>query len=150
MSLLFSPYWGVVEPVEREGEKKIVVRALKGWDHKITATAVEDMGAVVAKIVAGQVDAKDKVVYTRGETVTYAQFADIIGRVTGKDVVRELWSVEDLKGQAEKSGDGVTVERYRLMFAGEGVSWEDDVTVNHKYGIPATDIETWGRKHFKV
>ena len=150
MSLLFSPYWGVVEPVEREGEKKIVVRALKGWDHKITATAVEDMGAVVAKIVAGQVDAKDKVVYTRGGTVTYAQFADIIGRVTGKDVVRELWSVEDLKGQAEKSGDGVTVERYRLMFAGEGVWWEDEVTVNHKYGIPSTDIELWGRKHFKV
>lgn len=149
MNFLFEPYWGVVEP---EGED-VVVRALGGWENRVTVSTVEDIGSIAARIVyasESELETKDKIVYMAGETISYARLAEVVEVVLGKKVRRELWSVDHLREELKKDPDNL-VKKYRVVFAeGNGVSWDKEGTVNRTLGMQVTDVETWARKNLKV
>ncbi|KAF9700590.1 hypothetical protein EKO04_001578 [Ascochyta lentis] len=150
MSFLFEPFWGIVDRSQgtNEGEeKKVVVRCLRDWSHRVTVTDVVDIGRVVQRILAGDVDAKNRVLYVASATISYGELADVVGRAGGCKVVRDAWSLyaleEELKRDPE---DGI--KKYRLVFAGEGVWWETQNTVNQELGMEMTDIGTCAKKVF--
>lgn len=141
MSFLFEQFWGVVE---RDGER-VTVRALGSWEHKVTVTDVNDIGKCLAAVVAGKVESADRIVYTAGDTVSYAQLADLVERVTGKNVEREEWTTPYLRDELAKDPDDL-IKRYRIVFSGDGVWWAKELTVNHELDISVTDVEEYAEK----
>ncbi|KAF2243935.1 NAD(P)-binding protein [Trematosphaeria pertusa] len=143
MSFLFEQFWGIVD---RQGDN-ITVRALRDWDHKVTVTDVQDIGKILSRVVAEDMEAENRVIYSAGDTVSYAQLADIVERVTGKAVVREEWTIQHLEKELAKEPDNL-IKKYRLVFARDGVWWDKKLTVNHKLGVPVTDVETYAKGLF--
>ncbi|KAF2020965.1 NAD(P)-binding protein [Aaosphaeria arxii CBS 175.79] len=141
MSFLFEQFWGIVV----RQENQITVRALRSWNHKITVTDVKDIGKVLARIVAGDVEGKDRIVYAAGDTVSYAKLADTIEQITKGRVDREEWTVAHLKEELEKDPDDL-IKKYRLVFAGDGVWWNKDLTVNYKLNMPVMTVEDYARE----
>jgi uncharacterized protein YbjT (DUF2867 family) len=141
MSFLFEQFWGIVD---RE-DGNIKVRALRNWDHKVTVTDVEDIGKCLARVVAGDVESENRIVYAAGDTVSYSQLADIVERVIGKKAEREEWSIPYLTKELAEDPDNL-IRRYRVVFAGDGVWWDKELTVNHKLGLPVTDVESYTKK----
>lgn len=124
-----------------------MVRALRSWDHKITVTDVTDIGKVLARVIAGDVEAENKVVYAAGDTVSYKELADIIERIVGKNIKREEWTIPHLKAELAKDPDDA-IKRYRLVFARDGVWWNKEGTVNHILKMPMVTVETYAQKLF--
>jgi hypothetical protein len=77
----------------------------------------------------------------------YAQLANIVEKITGSEVKRELWDVNSMKkALAEDKNNGV--KKYRVVFAeGRGCSWDMQKTFNFKKRIPVEDVETWTKKN---
>jgi hypothetical protein len=148
MSFLFEAFWGIVEKTkEEEGEGKMVVRCLKDWEHKVTVTHVDDIGRVLARILAGDVEGTNGVLYVAGDTVSYGELAGIVGRVSGCSVEREEWTIPYLEGElARDPEDGI--KKYRLVFARDGVWWGKEKTVNEKLGMDMMDVETFAGELF--
>lgn len=142
MSFLFEQWWGIVD---RSDASKITVRALRNWDFKVTVTDVEDIGKVLARVLIGDVEADDRVVYAAGDTISYGRLADIIEQVTGKKVEREEWTIDYLEKELAKDPKD-ELKKYRLVFARDGVWWDKEKAVNHKLGIPVMDIETYVKR----
>ncbi|KAL1616977.1 hypothetical protein SLS56_011197 [Neofusicoccum ribis] len=148
-SFVFEEFFGVVEGLEGEGE--VVVRALGSWETKVTVTAVEDIGRVVADVVAVPVERNDRggsVVFTAGQTLTYGELADVVEKVVGgrRKVRREEWSLQFLQRELEKDPDS-QIKKYRVLFGeGKGVSWEMENTINAERGIATVGVEEWLRK----
>jgi hypothetical protein len=141
-SFLFEPFWGIVE-----SEGRIKVKALRNWQHKVTVTDVHDIGRVMGRIVAGDIDGENEVLYVAGDTVSYGDLADIIGRVSGKEVEKEEWSIEYLEEEVKKDPeDGI--KKYRLVFARDGVWWDKKGTVNEELGMGMMGAEEYARKLF--
>ncbi|KAG9189132.1 hypothetical protein G6011_06000 [Alternaria panax] len=151
MSLLFEQFWGIVDQTNQKGQGEgggeILVRCLRDWDHKVTVTDVHDIGRALARILAGDVDVADRAVYTAGDTISYAQLADIAKRVSGKKVKQEAWTVEYLKSEVEADPDD-GIKRCRLVFARDGVWWDMDGTVNKALAMKMVDVETYARGLF--
>lgn len=148
MSFLFEPSWNIIDRSE-EGDGDIKVRCLRSWEHGVTVTDVHDIGRVLARILKGDVESKDRVVYVAGDSLSYEQVAEIVERVVGRQVVRETWSVGALREELRSDPlDGI--RKYRLVFAGDGVWWEKEGTVNHQLGMEMMDVETYARKLFGV
>lgn len=124
-----------------------MVRALRSWDHKVTVTDVADIGKVLARIIAGDVEAQNTILYAAGDTLSYKELADIVARVTGRDIEEEEWSIPYLEAELAKDPDDL-IKRYRLIFARDGVWWDKNSTMNHKLDIRMTDVETYARKIF--
>jgi len=141
MSFLFEPFWKVVD---RESEP-LTVRALRSWEHKVTVTDVGDIGKALARVVKGDVQAEDRKVFVAGDTISYAQLADIVQKVTGKEAKREEWTIPYLEEELAKDPDDL-IKKYRLVFARDGVWWDKEDTVNYKLGIPMMDVETYARQ----
>ncbi|KAJ4371113.1 hypothetical protein N0V83_004329 [Neocucurbitaria cava] len=150
MSFLFEPFWGIVDRSrvkEGEGEGKgedgkVVVRCLRDWNHGVTVTHVGDIGTILARIVHGDIDADDKVLYTSGSTVRYGELADLIERISGLPVQRETWDIPHLQEEVRRDPeDGI--KKYRLVFAGEGVSWGKEGTVNEMLGVEMMTVERY-------
>jgi hypothetical protein len=142
MSFLFEPFWGIVE-----SEGRIKVKALRNWQHKVTVTDVHDIGRVMGRIVAGDIDGENEVLYVAGDTVSYGDLADIVGRVSGKEVEKEEWSIEYLEEEVKKDPeDGI--KKYRLVFARDGVWWDKKGTVNEELGMGMMGVEEYARKLF--
>ncbi|KAF2659920.1 NAD(P)-binding protein [Lophiostoma macrostomum CBS 122681] len=59
MSFLFEQFWGMVDQEDR----RIKVRALGSWDHKVSVTDVGDIGKCLAKVVAGDIESENRIVY---------------------------------------------------------------------------------------
>lgn len=139
MSFVFEPAFGVVDIKER------TVRGLGSWDNRITATTPDDIGRVTADLILDPQDleGESQVVYTAGDTVSYGQLADLVDARFGKPpFTRELWDKDALKKQMEE--DPNTLVKYRDTFAmGRGVAWEKEQTINHKRGIPMTDVKSY-------
>ncbi|CAO2655503.1 Nn.00g043060.m01.CDS01 [Neocucurbitaria sp. VM-36] len=161
MSFLFEPFWGIVERGDEkehgntegngEGKEKVVVRCLKDWSHGVTVTHVNDIGLILARIIGGDIpiDATNKILYTAGSTISYGALADLIERVTGSEVVRETWGVEQLAEEVRQDPeDGI--KKYRLVFAGEGVSWAKQGTVNEESGMEMVSVERYVEGLFGV
>ncbi|PVH80531.1 saccharopine dehydrogenase-like oxidoreductase [Cadophora sp. DSE1049] len=143
MSFLFEQFFGVIDLESGSDDGQIVVRALGGWDNQVTATTPEDIGRLTAMIVFAEPKFRDEVVYIAGDTVTYERVADVVEKVTGKKVKREVWSVDFLKAESQ-AGPGNEAKRYRVVFAeGKGVSWGLEKTFNGKRGIKVTDVESF-------
>src|SRR5690242_99275 len=138
MSFLFEPFWGVVDRIA-EHEKVLTVRCLGEWGHGFTVTDVGDIGRVIRRILTGDVEAENRVLYAAGDSVRYGELADIVGRVTGCDVVKEAWSVEHLQEELKKDPDD-GIKKYRLVFSGDGVFWQKEKTVNHQLGIDRKSV----------
>ena len=150
MSFLFEPFWGIVD-TSREGGAggRVVVRALRDWEHGVSVTDVNDIGRVLARILAGEVNAENKVLCVSGDSIQYRKLADVVERVVGREVAREAWSVKFLEEELSKDPeDGI--KKYRLVFAGDGVCWGIERTVNHELGLKMTDVETYAKQIFDV
>jgi len=146
MSFLFEQFWGIVDR-SKEKDGKVMVRCLRDWNHKVTVTGVNDIGRVLARVVVGDVKAEDRVLYIAGDTISYGQLADIVKRVSGKQVEQEAWSIEHLKKELDSAPeDGI--KKYRLVFARDGVWWEMDRAVNKALGMDMMDVETFTRSLF--
>ncbi|KAI0742675.1 hypothetical protein C8Q80DRAFT_1108235, partial [Daedaleopsis nitida] len=145
MSFVYEDYFGV----GAQGE--VVVRGLGGWKNGVTLTAVEDIGKVVADILARPVQRNDQggsVVYTAGQTVTYSELADVIEKVLGgrRSVKREEWTPEYLAEELHKD-PGNQLKKYRMLFGeGKGVMWDMEKTIDIQRGIKTTGVEQWLRE----
>ncbi len=152
MSFLFEPFWGIVERTphgKTVAETEVTVRALRNWQHKVSVTDVSDIGRVLARFLAGDVDATNRVVYVAGDTVSYGDIADIIQRITPDyKLHREEWSIPHLEEDLSKDPES-QIKKYRLVFAKEGVWWEKNKTVNHELGIDMMSVEAYAQKFFK-
>jgi len=144
MSFLFERHFGIVD---LSGEGEGVVRALGGWENKVTVTTPEDIGRLTSLIVFEESPRfRDEVVYTAGETVSYGRVAEIVEEVTGRKVKREVWTVDRLEGELRSDPEN-TVKKYRVAFAvGRGVSWEGGRTINWKKGVEVTDVKSYATK----
>jgi hypothetical protein len=140
MSFLFEPAWGMVQQGEEGGP--VTVRCLGSWQHQVTVTDVKDIGRVLARIVAGDVPAEDRVLYAAGDTVSYGELAGLVQDARGEEVQREEWSVPYLEEELAKDPDN-GLKRYRLVFAREGVWWDKANTVNSRLDMELTTVETW-------
>ena len=122
-----------------------MVRALRDFEHKVTVTDVADIGKILGRIVAGHVDAEDRVLYAAGDTVSYRELADTVERTSGKKVDREEWNIPYLEAELAKDPDDM-IKKYRLVFARDGVWWDKDSTVNHELNLPVMTVEDYARK----
>ncbi|KAF3044307.1 hypothetical protein E8E12_006908 [Didymella heteroderae] len=145
MSFLFEPFWGIVDRSKEAERGELTVRCLRDWDHSVSVTDVQDIGRVLARILKGDVEAADTVLHIAGDTITYRELADIMERVSGRQVLREAWSVEHLRNELQGEPDDL-VKKYRVAFAGEGVYWQKERTVNYRLGMEMTDVETYARR----
>ncbi|KAJ6582985.1 saccharopine dehydrogenase-like oxidoreductase [Mycena vulgaris] len=139
-SFLFEPSFGVVDL------EAGVCRALGGWETAVTVTTPRDIGLLTARI-AGETWESSGVLYIAGDTVAYRALADTVERVLGKEVERQLWTIEDLVEKlADDPADGM--KKYRAVFAmGKGVSWPIEGTYNYEKGIPVEGVEAWLKRH---
>ncbi|KAL2071821.1 hypothetical protein VTL71DRAFT_13056 [Oculimacula yallundae] len=145
MSFLFEPFFGVVD-LGSHDNGEIVVRALGAWENTVTVTTPEDIGRLTAMIVFAAPRIRNEVVFVAGETVSYARVAEIVERVTGKNIKRELWSLESLNKELVKDPSNVVL-MYRVVFAeGKGVSWDLGVTFNAQKGISVTDVQSFAQE----
>ncbi|KAL9113967.1 MAG: hypothetical protein Q9227_002101 [Pyrenula ochraceoflavens] len=168
MEFLFWEGWGVVEAQKKKSEQKgkgedgedgdgdrdgkggYVVRALGNWDHRVTATGVEDIGRCVAGMVYDEDLEWNQVLFIAGDTLGFKELADVVERETGRDVKRELWDEEYLRKELEKEpGDGL--RKYRVVFGSgkEGVSWEREGTWSEGKGLKLMGVEEWVRRNLK-
>ncbi|WP_296254477.1 MULTISPECIES: aromatic alcohol reductase [unclassified Pseudomonas] len=140
-SFLFEPTFGVVDLAND------TVHALGSLKTAVTVTTPEDIGILTARIVFAEPRIRNQVVYTAGDTVTYARLADILQAVTGRTFERVEWSVPFLKAQLEGDPED-PIKKYRAVFAqGRGVAWDADVTFNAQQAINVVDVEHWARSH---
>jgi len=146
MSFLFEKAFGVVDL------EKNVVRALGSWNTKVSVTAVEDIGMVVAELVGvwGDRGVENGVVYCAGDTISYGDLAETVERVLEKQVAREELAVEVLDERLRREpGNGIV--EYQLVFgAGKGTSWEMEETFNYKNGMILMNVEEWALKNLKT
>ena len=140
-SFLFEPSFGVVD-LEAN-----TVRALGSWNNAVTLTTPEDIGVLTAQICFAEPPIANRVVYTAGDTVSYAQVADIVDSVLNRHVQRIEWSVPQLKDELARDPDNA-LKKYRVVFAeGRGVSWDADKTFNAQHGIKVTGAKQWVQKN---
>ncbi|KAK4234109.1 hypothetical protein C8A03DRAFT_18926 [Achaetomium macrosporum] len=137
MSFLFLRGFGVVDLRER------VVRALGGWEIRVTVTEVEGIGRMVADIVYSPGETESKVVYIAGDTVSYGDVADIVEGVYGKGFRREVWDMEYLKKRLEEEPGNIMLRYQNVFGAGVGISWELDGTLNSQRGIRLTNLREY-------
>lgn len=140
-SFLFEPSFGVVDLAHA------TVRALGSWDTAVTVTTPEDIGLLTAAILFAEPPLNNCVVYTAGDTVTYARLADLVESGLGRKVQRECWSVPRLKQELAQS-PADEMRKYRVVFAeGVGVAWARAQTFNVQQGIEVVGVEQWFREH---
>jgi DNA-binding transcriptional regulator/RsmH inhibitor MraZ len=151
VSFLFEDFWGVVSRADSGG--RLRVRALGSWDDGITATSVRDIGRTVAALVLEEEQEaqwrEGHKVFIAGETLSYAQLADLVEKVSGEEVMRELWDQERFQ-QGMREEPEQKLWKYRAVFGGgEGVSWSEEGTWSHERGMKMTSIEDWMRENWK-
>lgn len=122
---------------------------MNDWQHGVTVTHVNDIGKVVARVVHGDVESENRVLFAAGDSVSYEQLVGIVERVTGKKVKREKWDLQHLRAELVKDPDDM-IKKYRLVFAGDGVRWDKEKTVNAKLSITLTDVESWAGQNLNL
>lgn len=139
-SFLFEPSFGVVDLANNR------IHALGGFDTAVTVTTPEDIGRLTAEIVLAEPRIADQIVYTAGDTITYAKLADTVDMVLNRRMDRSVWTVPFLEAELARD-PGDSMKKYRAVFAaGRGVAWAVDTTFNARRGIPVTDVAGWLRE----
>ncbi|KZP04835.1 putative isoflavone oxidoreductase [Athelia psychrophila] len=140
---LFVPFFGVVDTAAP------AVHALGSLENRITVTTVEDIGRLTAEIVHAEPRIQNAVVYTAGETVSYAQLADIVEAALGRPVQRFARDLDVLKKELEQNPEDVS-KKYAVVFAGgKGVAWDMRDTFNFQRGIPVVSAREWALTNLK-
>jgi hypothetical protein len=140
-SFLFEPAFGVVDLASAS------VNALGSWDHQLTLTTPKDIGLVTAAMLDQAPRLDNQVVHIAGDTLSYAQLANVVEAFLGRPVTRSLWSVDMLRERAN-AHPGDTMRKYHLAFArATGVAWDKETTFNVAEGIALTDVPTWLADH---
>lgn len=162
MSFLFEEAWGVVVKEQAEdghGQERIRVRPVGGWETPLTVTTAEDIGRTAAEIAltAGASDkANDShvvddgdVVFIAGQTVTYAELADLLASVTAKEVIRDgSWTMEYLRTKMDHD-PGNKLWRYRTVFGeGKGTAWPVEGTLNDSKRWVFEGIGEWVKRRW--
>ena len=144
MSFLFEEAFGAV------GLRSGKVTALGSWENKLTVTAVEDIGRVVAELAIVGVEEKG-VVFVAGDTVSMARLADVVDGLLGvRKVERSVKTVAQLEEELVESPDDV-MRKYRAVFAaGVGVSWDKGNSFNAKRGMDMVLVEDWAKVNVTV
>jgi hypothetical protein len=137
MSFLFLRGFGAVDLQGR------VLRGLGGWGNRVTVTDVKGIGRVVADVVFNPTETRNKVVYVAGDTVSYAEVADVVEGVYGGEWKREEWDREYLKRKLEEHPEDLMVKYQNAFGAGVGVSWEMERTLNYQRGIKLTNLREY-------
>jgi hypothetical protein len=146
MSFLFENFWGVITQDAKSGEV-VKVTALGGCNHPITATAVVDIGKVVAELLLVDMDVVDRCVYIAGDTLTYESFAHVVEALAsgGKKLERELWTTEMLMAESAKDV-GNKLLKYRIVFSEDrGLSWPLKETYSEAKGMKMTGFDSYIR-----
>jgi len=144
MSFLFEDFWGVV--VRNEQGEINGVRALGALDHNITASTVEGIARCNAELVLVDTQERNKAVYIACDTMRYDEFADLIERVVGREVKRDVWTTDWLREQAEKEPED-KLWKYRVVFSEDiGLAWGLKGTYNERKGIGMEGIEAYMRR----
>lgn len=134
-SFLFSDVWGVVPDLKASEAEEITVRALGGWDVKTVATTVEDIARCTAEVVLVDSEVMNTPVFIAGGCVSYEEVAEIVERVSGRKVVKELWDGEVLVSRTTNEPEA-RWGRYHVVFSeGVGTSWDVDGTYNRRKGM---------------
>ncbi|GAS99682.1 isoflavone reductase [Mycolicibacterium canariasense] len=138
-SFLFEPAFGVVDLAAN------TVHALGSWDNEVTLTTPEDIGVLTADIVFAEPRIHDAVVYLAGDTISYRELADIVERVRGAAVTRQVWTTGFLADQLRRQPDD-TMRKYRAVFArSTGVAWPKAQSYNAARGIGTITAEEWAK-----
>lgn len=140
MSFLFLKGFGAVDLKGR------VLRGLGGWENEVTVTDVEGIGKVVAELVYEPAEGNGAV-YVAGDTVSYAEVADLVEEVYGGEWKREEWDREFLKKRLEEQPGDLMLKYQNAFGAGVGVSWEKEKTVNYQRGIKIPDLRGFLREN---
>ncbi|WP_345829953.1 aromatic alcohol reductase [Erwinia sp. HDF1-3R] len=136
-SYLFEPSFGVVEASTR------TVYALGDWEYAVTLTTPEDIGRLTAALFFYQPVIRNQVIFIAGDTLTYAELADLMGKVWNSRVNRVLLDKEKLNADIRARPDDVAA-KYRLAFARkDGVAWRKSDTFNAQRGIATVTAEQW-------
>jgi hypothetical protein len=142
-SFLFEPSFGVVDLPRN------TVHALGSWDTQVTVTTAEDIGLLTAKILFAEPRIANQVVYTAGDTLTYAQLADTVDATLNRTVSRVEWSIPTLKNDLAAAPDN-QIRKYRAVFAaGKGVAWDQRRTFNAQQRIDLTTTAQWIEQNLK-
>ncbi|KAK2765323.1 hypothetical protein FQN54_008167 [Arachnomyces sp. PD_36] len=149
MSFVFHEGFGVVD------FKGGVVRALGGWEHRVTVMTVEDIGRVTGEMVLGELGKglfeESGPVFVGGDTVSYGELAGFLERFTGREFRREVITVEQaIEGARSDEAAGVSsaFNKYRAVFGqGKGVAWDMEGTWNRRVGIPTMTLKEWAEKN---
>lgn len=136
-SYLFEPDFGVIDA----GNK--TVYALGDWNYALTLTTPDDIGQLTADIFFHQPAFQNAIVYIAGDTLTYAELADLMQSHWQSAVRRVLLSRERLQEDAERHPHD-TGAAYRLAFARpDGVAWPKQETFNYREHIATTSAAQW-------
>lgn len=143
MSFLFEPTFGVLD------SDRNTVRALGGWDNRVTVTTVVDIGKAVAEVVYTVPELPNALEFIAGETLSYGDVADVIERTFGKAIKREEWSIQRL--QEDLAEDPVNgIKKYRVVFAeGKGIAWDKEKTFNARRGLEFQNVEEWIKENLR-
>ena len=145
-SFIFEDLWGVVKKLD---DGKVKVTALNTWDDWITATDAKDIGRCTAELVLNDDEPRNQAVYIAGDTLTYHEFADVIESETGKDVVRDVWPLANLKEKARQDPDN-KLRKYHVAFSeGKGLSWPKEKSWNVERGMEMQDVAGWIRENWR-
>ncbi|KAF7980278.1 hypothetical protein HWV62_39039 [Athelia sp. TMB] len=140
---LFAPFFGVVDATVP------AVHALGALDNTITVTTVEDIGRLTAEIVYAEPRIRNQIVYTAGDTISYAQLAAIVEAALGRPVQRHARDVKVLRAELEKDPSNAG-KKYSVVFAeGKGVAWDVRETFNFERGIPVVSAREWAMRNLK-
>ncbi|MEI9813736.1 MAG: hypothetical protein WDO18_14275 [Acidobacteriota bacterium] len=109
----------------------------------MTVTTAEDIGILTAAILFEEPPLRNQVVYTAGDTITYGRLAETVTAVTGREIRKTVWTVDDLR-EALAQDPMNSLRKYRLVFAeGIGVAWNAQMSYNATRNIPVKDVEHW-------
>jgi hypothetical protein len=125
------------------------VHALGGWDNAVTVTTADDIGALTTEILFAEPRIVNQVVYTAGDTVTYAELADAVDTALGGKAQREVWTVPELQRELAADPDD-SLKKYRVVFAaGNGVAWDKRKSFNAQRGITVCDTAQWIQQNLR-
>ncbi|KAI9710304.1 MAG: hypothetical protein M1820_002798 [Bogoriella megaspora] len=142
MSFLFEEFWGVVQ---RDGAGKVKgVNALGGWETRVTVTDVKDIARVIAEVAFVMPETRG-IVYAAGDTLSYAEFADLVEEIVRRKIERNVWTLDYLRGDLEKAPDD-SLRKYRIVFGeGRGVAWDKEDSINVRQGINCMDAREYAK-----
>ncbi|RMJ28531.1 NmrA-like family [Aspergillus sp. HF37] len=143
-SFLFESSFGVVD-LSRSS-----VCALGSWENRVTVTTAGDIGLATAEAVLGDGSDSafsDRPVYIGGDTISYAQLAELIESVTGRTVSRRCLTVQEVEAELARDTENA-LAKYQLVFGqGRGVAWDLAETWNWKTGMRFLTAEEWARRN---